>query len=74
MRGVNIQKVIVTKEEFDELRKALGILERFSDDFDSAIADNDLQDLYELTSLLDEIGQIKNSLDDFIIELDYTLQ
>lgn len=53
MKGINIQKITFTREEYDRLLKIRDDLDTFFDDFDSAIADNEMQENRNLTDLLD---------------------
>ena len=53
MKGINIQKIVLTREEYSRLLKIRDDLDTFFDDFDSAIADNEMQEVRDLTDLLD---------------------
>ena len=53
MKGINIQKITFTREEYGRLLKIRDDLDTFFDDFDSTIADNEMQEVSDLTDLLD---------------------
>lgn len=66
MKGINIQKIIITKEEYDRLIKIRDDLHDFFDDFDSAIADNGMQENYNLTDLLDYFDNARISTEGLV--------
>ena len=70
MKGINIQKIIFTEEEYDRLIKIRDDLDTFFDDFDSAIADNEMQEVYDLTNLLDYFDNARMTADSLIRQID----
>jgi len=74
MKGVNIQiqKITFTKEEYNRLIKIRDDLYTFFDDFDSTIADNGLQEVQDLTDLLDYFDNARMTVDSLVENIDYS--
>ena len=70
MKGINIQKIIFTEEEYDRLIKIRDDLDTFFDDFDSAIADNEMHEVYDLTNLLDYFDNARMITDSLVRQID----
>jgi hypothetical protein len=70
MKGINIQKIIFTEEEYNRLIKIRDDLDTFFDDFDSAIADNEMQEVRDLTDLLDYFDNARMTADSLIRQID----
>ena len=71
MKGINIQKIILTKEEYDKLIKIRDDLDTFFDDLDSAIADNEMHEIDDLTNLLDYFDNARMTTDSLVREIEY---
>lgn len=66
MKGINIQKIIFTREEYNKLIKIRDDLDTFFDDFDSTIADNEMQEVFDLTELLDYFDNARATADGLV--------
>lgn len=71
MRGLNIQRIVVEKEENEKLYEALEILKEFRNTLGCTIADNVLGIVEELNDLNDDIDEITNKLSDFLDDLGF---
>ncbi len=70
MKGINIQKIYFTKEEYIKLVKIRDDLNAFFDDFDSAIADNEMHEVHGLTDLLDYFDNARMTTDSLVEEIE----
>ena len=66
MRGVNIQKITIEREENEKLYKALDILKEFSDKISATMYEVNLDGVEELVDLVDDIQRIVYDLNDFV--------
>ena len=71
MRGLNIQRIVIEREENEKLYQALNILKEFHNTLSCTIADNVLGIVEELNDLDDDIDEIAHKLSDFLDDLGF---
>lgn len=71
MQGVNVQKIVVEKEENEKLYKALEILHEFRNTFDATIEEVDLTNVDALHELSNDINYVIERLGEFLDDLGY---
>jgi hypothetical protein len=71
MRGINVQKIVIEREENEKLYKALDILKEFNDKFADTIDEAGLNYIDEFDNLGCVISHITNDLEDFLDDLGF---
>lgn len=71
MRGLNIQRIVIEKEENEKLYKALGNLNEFRDTFDDTVNELGLAKVDALDELGSDIDYIIQLLGEFLDNLGY---
>ena len=71
MRGINVRKIMVEKEENEKLYKALDFLHEFRNTFDATIDEVDLTNVDELHELSNDINYVIERLGEFLDDLGY---
>ena len=71
MRGLNIQRIVIEKEENERLYKALDILKDFNVSFGITLDETGLGSVTELDELSCSISDIADSIDRFLDDLGY---
>lgn len=71
MRGVNVQRITIEKEENEKLYKALDNLHEFRNTFDATVDEVNLTDVVELNELSNDINYIIERLGEFLDDLGY---
>ena len=71
MRGINVRKIMIEKEENEKIYKALDILHEFRNTFGATIDEVGLTNVDELNDLNDDINYIIERLGEFLDDLGY---
>ena len=71
MRGINVQKIVIEKEENEKLYRALDLLSEFRNTFGNMIDEVDLTNVDALNDLCGDIGYIVERLGEFLDDLGY---